>query len=418
MDHHADKKNIVIVGAGFAGITAALSLDAQLKKSPEKDSFQIILIDRHHHQLYTPALYEIASIPREYARDMPLISSLLLTLSQIVQKTDIVLLCDEFIDMDTENKKIMLKEKGDLPYSTLVLALGAETNYFDIPGLEQWCIPLKTADDAVRLRNAIENTLKEKGDLKIVIAGAGASGVELAAEFVNYVCMLKEKILPSKKICNETILLIEASPEILPGFDAHIAELAKKRLQKLGVHIKTGTRITEVEEHSIIFKTGEKESYDILIWTGGVKGPTTLATLGLSLSPKGSLLTDEYLRVKNTYLCYAIGDNTAFTDPRTGKLLPWVVPVAEAEARHTAKNIMREISGKPLRPFRPLKRYPFVLAIGKKYAIADLIFFQCWGALGWIAKIFIELRYLLFLLPAKTAFRIWQRHVQLYRTND
>ena len=149
-----------------------------------------------------------------------------------------------------------------------------------------------------------------------------------------------------------------------------------------------------------------------------MKGPAIFANSPLPLSPKGSILVDGNLRVKELQSVFAIGDNAFVIHPKTKTPLPWVVPVAEAEARYVASHIIREIKGKSLYPFRPWEKYPFVITAGKKYAIADRIFFQSWGILGWVIKIAVELRYLLSILPAKKAFRLWRKHVTLYQAND
>lgn len=451
-DVDAKKKNIVILGAGFGGITAALSLAKQKKQlSGECD---IILIDRRHHQLYTPTLYEIAAIPMENASDGALKTSILIPIADIIEKKAITFICDEFISIDTVKQEIILQKNGMMPYEFFVFALGSETNYFDIPGLKERSFPLKTFDDAARLRSAIEELIRKKDALKIVVGGAGSSGVELVAEFSNFICDIKEKIAPERKTCNTELLLVEASPEILPGFDNWTIKKAKRRLARIGVRIKTSAAITAVDTETITFKNGEKETYDIISWTGGVKGPAIFANLGFSLSPKGTVEIDEFLRVnpvrndynlnpafskktnlptdvpqpngveisngiKNTNSrIFAIGDNASFINPKTGKPLVWNAPVAEAEGRLVAKNIIRTIRKEPLLRFIPLKKYPFILAIGRKYAIADLVIIHICGFLGWALKQIAELRYLLFILPIKKAMPTWLRGEKYFMSND
>ncbi|MEK7074982.1 MAG: hypothetical protein AAB968_04415, partial [Patescibacteria group bacterium] len=142
-------------------------------------------------------------------------------------------------------------------------------------------------------------------------------------------------------------------------------------------------------------------------------------TLGLEISSKDSLVVDEYLRVKNQNTpIFAIGDNTICMNPLTQKPVIWNVPAAEQEARIAAVNILRAIAGKPLKRFMPRKKYPFILAVGKKYAIADLIIFRFWGLSGWIAKQLVELRYMLSALPLKKALPFWWRSVFVSRSND
>lgn len=409
------KKNIVILGAGFGGITAALSLAK--KKRALGAEYNIILVDLHRHQLYTPALYEIASIPRENVSDTSLKSAILIPIADIVGKKPIQFVCDDVISLDRESKKIILKN-GALPYAFLVSALGSETNYFNIPGLKEESFPLKTFDDAMRLRNVIEDWVRKKDTIKIVVGGAGASGVELIAEFVNFVCDI-QKIIDQNSHCKIELLLIEASSDILAGFDEWAVSKTKNRLASLGVRLKTGNRIVSVGKQELNFADGSKESFDILIWAGGVQGPAALGQFGLPLSKKGSLVIDEYLRAGNPEdHIFAIGDNSSIINPKTGKPLIWNVPVAETEGRLVAKNITRAIQGKPLKKFVPLKKYPFILAVGKKYAIADLVIIRIAGRLGWCLKQLVELRYLLHILPIKKVIVTWLRGETYFMSND
>src|SRR3989344_1225095 len=268
------KKNIVILGAGFGGITAALKLAKKIGRLANE--YEIILIDRHHHQLITPNLYEIASIPKEYAPDTPLKSSILIPVSDIIENKPIAFICDEVSGLKAAEKMVVLKNGGDLPYEFIIFALGSETNYFNIPGLHEYSYPLKTFDDGAKLRNTIEKLVKEKDYIKIAVGGAVASGVELIAEFSNFICAIKETIAPANT-CNTELLLVEASSEILPGFDAIVVKRAKKRLKNLGVRIKTNTTIAEINAGHFICQDGKKENFDLLIWTGGAKGPEILS---------------------------------------------------------------------------------------------------------------------------------------------
>lgn len=414
-DIDARKKNIVILGAGFGGVTTTLSLTK--KKRTLGTEYNIILIDRHQHQLYTPALYEIASIPRENASDALLKSTILIPIPNIIAKKPIQFICDDVIGLDRNAKKIILKHT-ELPYEFLISALGSETNYFSIPGLKEESFPLKTFDDAIRLRNNVEDRVKKKDAIKIVIGGAGAAGVELAAEFVNFVCDIQKKI-DLNSHCKIELLLIEASPDILSGFDAWAVSKTKKRLATLGVRVKTGTAIASVGKQELDFTNGEKESFDILIWAGGVQGPAVLKQFGFPLSKKGALIIDDYLCTGNPDEgIFAIGDNSSLINQKTGKPLIWNVPVAETEGRIVAKNIIRAINRKPLKKFVPLKKYPFILAVGRKYAIADLVIFRTAGRLGWCLKQLIELRYLLHILPIKKAIATWLRGETYFMSND
>lgn len=411
-----ESKNIIIVGAGFAGITAALFL---ARKKNQLTGYKIILIDCHSFQLYTPALYEIASIPREYVPDITLKSSVALSIPEIIRNKSVSFYEDEITGLNTQEHKIQLKKHGEIAFDYLVFALGSETNYFDIPGLKEHSFPLKTFHDAVRLRNALEDRLKLKDNLHIVVGGGGASGVELVAEFVNFVCALKEDILDGKKVCSVEFTLVEAADDILTGFDYWLVQKARKRLAELGVTVKNRHIIAAVADREITYENGKREKFDILIWTGGVKGPTTLAKIGLPLSPKGTLEVNEYLQLKGANgRVFAIGDNAFMTNPFTGKPLIWNVPVAEAEGKIAAENISLLIRNHSMKKFVPRRKYPFILAVGRKYAIADLLYTRFSGVWGWLAKQLVEFRYLISILPWQRALGICLRGVKIFTSND
>ncbi|MBI3627487.1 MAG: NAD(P)/FAD-dependent oxidoreductase [Candidatus Sungbacteria bacterium] len=408
------KKNIVIAGGGFGGILAAVYLDKGLKKNPAiAKNYQLILINNHHLHLYTPALYEIASIPQgkhnlEYVK-----SSITIPLIEIFEHRNVEWREETIISIDRTKKELAFQSGKALPYEYLILALGSETSYFNIPGAKEHGLPLKTFADAVHLRDAIENGLMSgTSHLDIVVAGAGASGVEVAAEFENFVSSI-QKI---GQACQVTVSLVEGSPEILPGFDAWVVQKAKKRLESLGVKIITNALITQVDKTMIRFKNGSTRPYTILVWAGGVKAASVLASMGIQLSPKGGAPINQFLEVGRSI--FAVGDSAAFIHPKTGKPLPWNVPIAEAQAKTAAANIIREISGKPKLPFRPKIKYPFILAVGETYAIADLNLFHLAGFSAWILKQAIELKYLLTILPFFQAIPTWLKFMAVARSND
>jgi NADH dehydrogenase len=381
--------------------------------------FEIVLIDRHRHHLFTPALYELAAIPREYARDESLVSAALIATREIIRGRPIRFVCDEFIGLDQSGRRVLLRKNGEVPYQFLVLALGAQTNYFQIPGLKEYSVPLKTGDDAVDLRNSIEAALAKAKPLRLAVGGAGASGVELAAELVNFVCALKSRPARFPMRCDVSFYLIEASAEILPGADQWIIRRARERLERLGVVVRTGEVIVAVSREEITLRGGERLACDILVWTGGVKGPEILRRLGLPLSAKDTLRTDHTLRLEtDDGRIFAVGDNAWFANPSTGRALAWTVPVAEAEGRHVAREISRALRGQTPLAFRPRSKYPFILAVGRKYALADLLIVHLGGFAGWLIKQAVELRYLLFLLPWPRAFSLWSRNIRLYSSND
>ncbi len=383
----------MIAGAGFGGMTAALKLERQLRNRPD---WNIVLIDKNTYQLYTPALYEIAAIPKEEVDPTSITSIIAIPIADIIAGKKITFVQGALTGFDCEKRSVRLQGGRQFSYAYLVLALGSKTNYFDIHGLREHALPLKRFEDTVAIRNKIERMLTERRELTLIVGGAGATGVELIAELSNFI--------RHNPVCPVRLVLIEASSTVLPGFDRHIIQRANKRLINLGIEIYTSTRITSVGSKEIILDDAKAIPYDIMVWTGGVMGNP------FSCAVNKFLQIDDY--------AFAIGDAAEFTDAQTGKTLPRNVPVAQAQARAVARNILREIEGKPKLPFRPSKRYPYVLAVGRKYAIADLIFIRFRGFAGWCVKLLVELRYLLFILPLPKAISVWLRSIRVYASND
>lgn len=407
---------IIILGAGFGGITTAIRLEKQLRRRGLVRSCHIVLVDRNNYHTYTPALYEIAALPKERRAAVPLHSTHCIDIERIVRSRAVTFLQDTIESASLQLRTVTLAEHGAMPFDYLVIALGAEVNYFDIPGLPEHAYTLKHFTDAIRIRNSIEKLVRSHDELTVVVGGAGATGVELAAEFSNFLCSLQHSVRAHQNACTVRLVLIEASSGILPGFSDTIVRTATRRLNSLGVEIRVSAPIAGVNADSITFRDGSRMRCDALVWTGGIKGAASLAAFGLPLGPKGNIVVDATLAASPGI--FAVGDAACFTNPNTGLTLPWNVPVAEAEAAVVADNIVRAIEKKPLKDFQPDERYPFVLTVGKKYAIADLVFLRISGLLGWMLKRLVELRYLLFILPIGTASMTWIRNVRAYISND
>lgn len=411
---NTDKKTILIAGGGFGGVTAALLLNKKFRKNPElKKAYRILLVNNHHSHLYTPALYEIASIPRGRHTLQYVKSAVAIPLADIFHGAAVEWEEKTIAAFDRDKKEAVFDTGERRSYEYLVLALGAKTSYMNIPGAAEYSFPLKTFADAVRLRDKVQSLIgaPARHPEHILIAGAGAAGVEVAAEFENFI-----RLLTAEKQRLFQITLLEGGPEILPGFEPWVAAKAKKRLRKLGVAIKTDTLITAVKTNEVVLKDGSSLPYSILVWTGGVEAAKVLQTLNLPLSPKGGVMVNDRLEAGEKI--YGVGDNVCYNDPESRKPLPWNVPVAEAEASYAAEAIVRSIKGEASLPFKPAKHFPFILAVGQKYAIADLGFWRLAGLPAWILKQFIELKYMLSILPLPQAAAGWLKFMSVATSND
>lgn len=409
------RRNIVIIGAGFAGITALLKLRRSLARHGVGARYQLVLINKSSQHLYTPALYEIAAIPRGEVDAARLKSSVCIKIENILARfPNIHFYGDEAIAVNPNTHLITFRSGDQISFEYLVIALGAETNYFNIPGMREYAYPLKTFEDAVRLRNRIEALVDDEKDIEIVIGGGGATGVETAAEFTNFLAHLRRH-KRGKQAPRDHVTIVEAAPEILQGFDPSVRTRTIRRLVKLGVHIWTGVPIGRVTETGVVL-SGRVLPYNVLIWSGGVQPASALKNFRLALDKKGGVMVNEFLEARPRI--YAVGDCSSFMNPETGKPPPWNVPVAEEEALRAADNIVADIMKTKKRQFRPHKIYPFVLAVGGKYAITDLGAAKLFGFIGWVLKQAIELRYLLSILPVSKALALWMRTVYYTTTND
>lgn len=409
------KKNIVILGAGFAGITAALELSKKLARFSLEHAYSLILINETPYHLFTPYLYEIASIPKSEASAVDLKSIACIPIEDIIAKTAIIFLQEQAVLINRFSKTVYFSDNRALDYEYLVIAAGAMITALGIPGISEYGHFLKTFTDAIALRNKIEELVAHKKEIRIVLAGAGPTGIELAAECYKYLCFLQKR---SAQKCDAHVELIEAADTILPGFPEITVRIVKKRLHSYGVNVRTHAPVIKISDTEVFLEDGSRIHYDLFIWSGGVIGAPILKTLNISLTKKNAVQVNQFLQLPDDPSVFVVGDNAACIHAKTKRPLSWNVPVAELEGRSAAKNIIRIILQKPITPFKPRAMYPYVLTVGGTFAVADLIFIHFSNVLAWILKQLIELRYFLTILPYRKALPLWLRALRHVHSND
>ena len=440
-------KNIVVLGAGFGGLKAALKLEEKLKTlasssdkaSESKGDWSVILIDKNSYHTYTAALYEAASAYRwrgmasmspyggspegRQKFEETLAEYVCLPINQIISNKNITFVQDSVSGVDFWNNEVKLENGDSVRYEYLVFALGSETVYFDIKGAEKCCYTLKTLEDAFSIRRRIEKVFSNavKGNpIKIVIVGGGATGVETIAEIATYTrCLARDHKL---NYADVHISLLEARDTILSSSPKLQRDKSIKRLEKLGVEILTNTRVQEVMSECVLFEDGEKCDADIVLWSGGIKGPALLSAKGgkmkgLELNDEGFIVVDKFLQAKGLRKVFAIGDNAAFIDEATGSRTPATAFIAEQQADAVSENIMRISTGQPLAEYKA--RTPgYVISCGGKYAVAYLFGLTFSGFFGWCVKKLIDLKYFLSLFSFREALLLWLRELRLFTKND
>jgi NADH dehydrogenase len=411
-------KNIVILGAGFGGLRAAKIISKELAKLNLQDKYKLFLIDRNDFHTFTPLLYEAATISREIAPNIELKYAVACPLKEIIGNSKITIINERVMHIDIEDNSVHLTH-GQLPFDYLILALGSEINYFNIPGLEKHSLVLKSFEDALKIRDAIEAAIinNAKG-LEIIIGGGGSTGVELAAEI--------KKWLPQ---VNLTIL--EATANILLGFDQRVIKKVSRRLQSLGITVKTQHIIKEVNPNRVLLINGESLPYQILIWTGGIKAATLTKQLSLKKESKGRIEVVASLEclpespdLKVYSRIYAIGDIACIYDPKTGKPVPQVARAAITQGDIAARNIIEEIKKEMglakkvvIRTYKPVA-YPYIIPVGGKYAVAKIGPFVISGFAAWLLKCLVELNYFISILPPLKALKMLIRAIKIFTWND
>lgn len=417
------------MGAGFGGLRAAIFVAKKLKKLNLLGKYEIILIDKHDYQTYPPTLYEVATTSKETASYLKLKDIVAFPVEKLIKKYPIKFIHNKVEKLNLLKGQVRCAGGPVLKFDYLVLALGSETNYFGIKGLQENSLPLKTFIDALVIRNRIYNAVMSgQTDLQIIIGGGGSTGVELAGEIQEWICELREEM----RKCNAKVTIIEAAPTILPGFSEKVINRAQSRLKKLGTQIITHEAISEVSPNKVLLKSGRELYYDVLIWTGGVKAASIMYELPLrSDESKHQVLALEGMeclpRTEDLNLhgkIYGIGDAICFYDPVTEKPIPKVARAAIIQAEVAAHNIIEDIKAKNgltkkaiHKKYEPVK-YPYVLPVGGKYAVAKIGNVVISGFFGWIIKLLIELNYLISIMPFWSAIKTWLRGIKIFIQND
>lgn len=424
-------KNIVLLGGGFGGVQAALKLSKKLKYLKTNNKYNIILIDKHDYHTFTPLLYEIATTSRNTSTYEELKSLVTFKFDKLFENRDIQFKKGNVVDIHLEDKIIDMEE-SKLEFDHLILGLGSEVNDYGIEGIEEHSLKLKTFDDAVAIRNKIMFEIEEKNrdeTINIVIGGAGSTGVELAGEIRKWACRLEENKDEHK--CFINVKLIQGGNTILPGFKDKIIKKSGKRLEDLGVDIQTKKFIEKITENKVITSDNHSTPYDIMIWTGGIKASSITGKLPIEKEKSGRVEIINKLEcipnnkdLRSYKNIYAIGDISCTYDPETGETTPPVARVAMIQGRIAAYNIIEDIKlsegliNKTSKKVYNYKKYPYIVPVGGKYAVARIGSTIFSGISAWIFKGIVELNYFLSILSPVEAFKKWFKGFKIFIQND
>jgi NADH:ubiquinone reductase (H+-translocating) len=379
---------IVIAGAGYAGLHVALRLTAKLRNDPK---VELTLVDRHdYHQALTELPRVAGGTRAADAVRIPL-QGMLAKRVRFVQT--------EINGFDLTGQRL-LTEAGPIGWRWLVLALGSRPNDFAIPGLAQRALSLYSVSDAERVWAAVGTALtaaaaatdpeQQRRLATVVVGGGGATGVELAGELAE---MLPEVatghgLAPDRP----AVRLVEAGPTILAGSSPQLIDKAATILSDLGVQVRTNATIAAATEEGFRLKDGELVHGGVFVWAGGVKAPELVAGSGLPTGHNGRVKVDRYLHVLDHPQIYVAGDLASVVDPRSGHVLPPLAQVALEEGETVARNLDAELRGRQLEPFT-FHDKGFVVSVGTRRGVADIAGITTGGRLAHLLKDAIEWEY-------------------------
>ncbi|MEY3753119.1 MAG: hypothetical protein RIR75_966 [Actinomycetota bacterium] len=381
MEKTSQKPRVVILGAGFGGLTAAKAM---------ADIAHVTVVDRHNFQTFLPLLYQVstAGLAADHVAH-PIRGAL--------RKTGIQFRMGSPISIDHKNKTIKLDSSEVLAFDQLIVALGSVTADFSIPGVAEYALGMKSVSEALAIRAEVmrrfEDLCRFEDDtsFSISVVGGGPTGVEMAGAFAELVRgPLKND--QAHAAAHIRINLIEAGPRILPMFSEKLSARAKKDLEKLGVNVILNTAVAELKPRSIIVKDGNEIASEVTIWAAGVKGEPAGGLLNLPLV-SSRIDVDQSLQVKNYPGIFAIGDISGFVG-KDGRFLPMVAPVAMQQGRFIAKQIKRLADGKALEAFKYIDKGSMA-TIGRHKAIVEVKNFRMAGIPAWYAWLWLHLFYLL-----------------------
>lgn len=354
------KQQVVIVGGGFGGIKAALELSRD-------DRFKIILISDRDSFRYYPTLYHTATGGLKRQSSIPL--------KEFFADKAVSVVLGEVATIDRKARSIVLKDGRVYPYETAILGLGVVTNYFGIPGMQDFSFSIKSTEEATRFKNHVHQQLidEHQPDPHYVIVGAGPTGIELAGSLPQYI----REVMDKHDIHHRAVHvdLIEASPRLLPRMPKDYSRAVARRLKRLGVQIYTGQAVQGLAADSLTVGGKPIRSHTV-IWTAGVTNHPFFKDNGFTLTNRGKVTTDMYLQADDNV--YVVGDNA--NTPYSG-----MAQTALYDGAYVARNLIRKVNDKDPKGYA-VKKPITVIPIGERYAAVLWGHTHIYGWLGWILR--------------------------------
>ena len=387
----ASLPHIVVVGAGFGGLTFCQKFPAGLAR--------LTLVDRQNHHLFQPLLYQVASAGLSAVDIAQPVRAI------FGARPDFDVVMAAVTGLDLAGRRV-IHERGELAYDYLVVAAGGMTSYFGHPEWEQFAPGLKTLDDALQIRRRIllaferaeteTDPARRDAAMTIVVVGGGPTGVELAGAFAELTRTVLNRDFDHIDPSKSRVLLIEGSPRVLAVYPPELSASAQRQLEQLGVEVRTNTRVESISDGQLV-AGGQTIRADNIVWGAGVTAVPLAKQLGGETDRAGRVKVRPDLSVPGHPEVFAVGDIISLVDAR-GMTVPGVAQGALQAGAHVAKLLARELRGGKS---PPTGREPFVYrdkgtmaTIGRSAAVAEIGRFRFSGFPAWIAWLGVHLMFL------------------------
>jgi len=367
---------IVIVGAGFAGLSCAMAL--------RRARASVTVIDRGNYHLFQPLLYQVATA----ALSPGDVATPIRPLFRECPNTRVLL--GSVNSVDTTRRRVLWGD-SEIPYDLLVIATGAAHSYF---GKDEWqtvAPGLKRIEDATAIRSRLltafenaeicEDAQERASLLTFLIVGGGPTGVELAGAIAELARYGMDKEFRQFDPARARIILVQSGPRVLPAFDEKLSRIAQRSLERLGVEVLVDSRVEHIDAQAVLV-SGRRIAARTVLWAAGVMASPAARWLGCEADRAGRIIVEPDLRVRGMADVYAIGD-TAFSTAWNGQPVPGLAPAAKQEGSYVAQVIGARLSGDALPPSFRYRHRGSLATIGRKAAVADFGRLKLWGAPAW-----------------------------------
>ncbi|WP_246981975.1 NAD(P)/FAD-dependent oxidoreductase [Halorientalis marina] len=347
-------ENVVVLGSGYAGAGAVQSLESAVGNQADitwvSDVDYHLVLHETHRCIRDPAVENKVKIPIEEIKAPS---------TRFVQA--------RVEDVDTEDREIALDDGSTVDYDYLLVAIGSQTAFFGIEGLEENAHTMKSLDDALDIHEDVKTAAREASQsdpAQVVVGGAGLSGIQTAGEIAEF---------RDKHRAPIDIHLVEGLDNVFPNNDPEVQGAIRKRLEKLDVNIMTGEFIGEVDEDTVYIGDDEALDYDVLIWTGGITGRDCVQDVDLEKDERSHRINSGMNFQTEDERVFAIGDCALVDQPGDNPAPPTAEAAWEA-ADHVGKNMARQIRGQPLKDWR-FKSKGTAISVGEDAVAHDVMYF-------------------------------------------